>query len=378
MSEKAIAIPGSEGPIEKDDSIGPEFTVFGPRACLPSRPATIRSGRQLLFFLLPTFIQKRWSPSVDSETYKRLHPTAWLDGIRGLAAFLVFLDHLSYSTHDVYTAWGAEGRNREFLKLPFIRFLYNGAAMVAIFFVVSGYALSYKPVRQMRNAEWEPLMQTFSSSVFRRAARLYLPCLASTLMIVALVRMGLYESTREFASDPVRLPGNHEHHPWRYETLSEQLYVWFSKMCSFMNPFTLEIKVGDAAIDIDGHLWTICVEYVSCTTFVHENRPQLISMPHPESVLDPLSGSTRSLSLAVSIPRPWTSMLDDSRAPDGPVGDDSVLRWFSPRGTQIPPGSSCCVEGFQQYRHASGPWSCMVCLVYTVILEWYLLGWPAK
>jgi peptidoglycan/LPS O-acetylase OafA/YrhL len=273
MSEKAVALSESEGLIEQADSIAPHITSFRPRAFFPSRSATIRFGRRLLFFLLPTFVQERWIPTVDPGTYKRLHPTAWLDGIRGLAAFLVFLDHLSYSTHDVYTAWGAEGRNHEFLKLPFVRFIYNGAAMVAIFFVVSGYALSYKPVRQMRNAEWEPLMQTFSSSVFRRAARLYLPCLASTLMIVALVRFGLYEWTREFASDPVRLPGNHEHHPWRYNTLSEQLYVWFSKMCSFMNPFTLEIKVGDAAIDIDGHLWTVCVEYVSCTTSIPETGP---------------------------------------------------------------------------------------------------------
>jgi peptidoglycan/LPS O-acetylase OafA/YrhL len=219
-----------------------------------------RAAKRLLFHLLPTFIQSRLRPPSEP---KPVTPTAWLDGMRGLAAFFVFLDHLSYSTHDVYTAWGTDGANRELLKLPFIRFFYTGAAMVAIFFVVSGYALSYKPVRLMRNGDWEALTGTFSSSVFRRALRLYLPCFASTLMIVLFVRLGLYEGTRELANDAVRFPVRREHHPWRYDTLSEQLIVWMRKMCSFVYPFTLEIKEGDSAIDIDGHLWTIAVEYVS-------------------------------------------------------------------------------------------------------------------
>lgn len=221
-----------------------------------------RSWKQLLFFLLPTFIQSCYSPRRIGQT-RPLHPTAWLDGMRGVAAFCVFMDHLSYSNHDTYTAYGYGSSNYELFKLPFLRFLYTGASQVAIFFVVSGYALSYKPVKQMRNGEREGLLTTLSSSVFRRAIRLYLPCVASTLLVILWVRLGLYEITRDFASNDKLLTGRREHHPWRYDTLWKQLSVWVVKMWSFFNPFDFNMKIGDGALDIDGHLWTIPVEFVS-------------------------------------------------------------------------------------------------------------------
>lgn len=226
---------------------------------IPRWPVVCRSWKQFLFFLLPTFIQSRVRPHQQTSNKAQLHPTAWLDGMRGLAAFFVFLDHLSYSNHDVYTAWGTGQGNREFLKLPLIRYFYTGAAQVAVFFVVSGYALSTKPVRLMRSGEKEKLFDTLCSSVFRRAIRLYLPCFASTLLIIFLVRLGAYDWTRDIANDAERFPIRREHHPWRYDTLSEQLTVWAKKMWSFCNPYTFEIREGDSAIDIDGHLWTIPV-----------------------------------------------------------------------------------------------------------------------
>lgn len=230
---------------------------------VPWWPILCRSWKHLLFFLLPTFVQSRLSPRSKAKPKGRTHPTAWLDGMRGLAAFFVFLDHLSYSNHDVYTAWGTGEGNREFLRLPLIRFFYTGAAMVAIFFVVSGYALSCKPIKLMRDGDWGSLLHTLFSSVFRRAIRLFLPCVASTLLIVFLVRIGVYEWTREIANDPKRFPIRREHHPWRYDTTSEQLAVWAMKMWSFVNPYTFDIREGDSAIDLDGHLWTIPVEFVS-------------------------------------------------------------------------------------------------------------------
>ncbi|CAD0087813.1 unnamed protein product, partial [Aureobasidium vineae] len=227
---------------------------------LPRLSTVSKSWKQLLFFLLPTFIQSRYLPCRTGQK-RPLHPTAWLDGMRGVAAFCVFMDHLSYSNHDTYTAYGYESSNYEFFKLPFLRFLYTGASQVAIFFVVSGYALSYKPVKQMRNGEREGLLTTLSSSVFRRAIRLYLPCVASTLLVILWVRLGLYEVTRDFASNDKLLTGRREHHPYRYETLSKQLSVWAVKMWNFFNPFDFNMKIGDGALDVDGHLWTIPVEF---------------------------------------------------------------------------------------------------------------------
>ena len=102
---------------------------------------------QLCGLLVPTFLHRR--PQNDHDKANTLAPTAFLDGMRGLAAFVVFICHLTYGTFDITRAWGAppdpETQSpavyRDFLRLPIVRLLYSGPPMVAIFFVVSGYAL---------------------------------------------------------------------------------------------------------------------------------------------------------------------------------------------------------------------------------------------
>lgn len=224
---------------------------------LPSGSSLFKLTRQALFLLLPSFVQNSIRPSLQPDSGKPLHPTAWLDGMRGLAALFVFMQHLSYPIHDVFSAWTPEQDYNHFLRLPLIRFFYDGAFMVAIFFVLSGYALSYKPVKQMRNAETDALVQTLSSSVFRRAVRLYLPCFASTLLIVLSLRLGLYEWTRAIANDPVRLPASREIHFPRTKTTGEQMLNWARTMLVFVNPF------NPVRIALDTHLWTIPIEFVS-------------------------------------------------------------------------------------------------------------------
>ncbi|KAG9793873.1 hypothetical protein KCU95_g4653, partial [Aureobasidium melanogenum] len=218
--------------------------------------------KHFLFFLLPTFVQLRLRPELAKP--ERLHPSGYLDGMRGLAALFVFFYHFSYSSHDVLTAYGGTGKpdeHREFLKLPFIRFIYTGPAMVSIFYVVSGYALSYKPVKLMRNKSWKGLLHTLSSATFRRAIRLYLPCFVSTLMIILLVRLGAYDATRGIAYDERRLNQVREFHLPRYKSLWHQMTDWAKMMWIFVHPWSFGTK--DTDIDIDKHLWTIPMEFRS-------------------------------------------------------------------------------------------------------------------
>jgi hypothetical protein len=222
----------------------------------PSRSAVLHAIKRSSFFLLPTFIQTTIRPLDQSKPSRPIHPTAWLDGMRGIASCLVFIFHISYATHDVATAWAPDAK-QDFLRLPIIRFFYHGPAMVSIFFVLSGYALSYKPVKQMRSGETDALLRGLSSSVLRRGMRLYLPCIASTLMIVMIVRIGMYDWTRELANDGERLTGYRDRHAWRYDTFAEQMWHWGTSFLGFMNPFT------GKRMYMDGHLWTIPLEFVS-------------------------------------------------------------------------------------------------------------------
>ncbi|KAI4721536.1 hypothetical protein E4T48_02124 [Aureobasidium sp. EXF-10727] len=225
---------------------------------VPSASSASDTAKQFLVFLIPSPIHNILYPPVEPKSAAPLKSTAWLDGMRGIAALLVFGYHLSYSTHDVYTGW-SEGYH-DYLRLPFIKALYSGPAMVSLFFVLSGYALSYKPVKQMRSGDHDALFSGLASSVFRRVVRLYLPCFASTFVIVVLIRLGFYSRTHELATDGDRLPGVREHHAWTYDTTIEQLWIWIRSFAGFMSPFS-GTGLGQG-IYMDGHLWTIPVEYL--------------------------------------------------------------------------------------------------------------------
>lgn len=260
-SEKADEFDGDEIEIQKAQA----YEAWSQQNVQHSRPLLSScSGlyrciillSELLRYLLPSFIHS--TTPTDQIKSTKLHPTAYLDGMRGMAAFAVFLCHLSYGTWDITHTYGsgAPGENNWLIQLPIVRLFYSGPPMVAIFFVISGYALSFKPVRLMRAHQYEALMTSTSSSIFRRALRLYLPCFASTFMVVCLAQVGVFALTEEFANNARAIK---EHHVHAAPSISDQLSGWFSSMSNFINIFDWSLFAGTT--HFDPHLWTIPVEY---------------------------------------------------------------------------------------------------------------------
>ncbi|KAM3072208.1 hypothetical protein ACMFMF_007602 [Clarireedia jacksonii] len=108
---------------------------------------------------------------------------AYLDGLRGIAAFIVYVDHFS-APHfkGMLDSYGSTPNDNSILQLPIIRLLYNGGPMVCLFFVISGTVLSLKPLTLQNAQHWMHVYQTLSSSVFRRLIRLYLPTTIVTFL----------------------------------------------------------------------------------------------------------------------------------------------------------------------------------------------------
>jgi len=131
--------------------------------------------------------------------------------------------------------------------------------MVSLFFVISGYALSLKPLRHIRARSPAQLSATLSSFIFRRGIRLFLPPAISTLMIVVLLRAGLYEWTRSFAADPTYMRNVQEIHYVRLNSTGEQLADWAHEMFDFVHVWDWDAFAGSTAMDV--HLWTIPVEF---------------------------------------------------------------------------------------------------------------------
>ncbi|KAI1336893.1 acyltransferase [Xylariaceae sp. FL0016] len=222
--------------------------------------------RRAGIFILPSFTHHRLQLHQSNKSRgTKLAPTAYLDGMRGLAALFVFFCHYFYTAFHIAEGWGRDGAHKQVWKLPFVRLLFSGPSMVCIFFVISGYALSLKPLKQIRGARaangggYDGFSRTMSSFAFRRFFRLYLPPMISTFGIVVLLRLGAFEKTRAFAADPTYIKNVLEPHPPLLETTREQLWHWAWEMFQFVHIFGFENHGGSTGYDV--HLWTIPVEF---------------------------------------------------------------------------------------------------------------------
>lgn len=228
--------------------------------------------RRYLIFLLPSFTQAHYFPTEGDLRPRRTHSTGYLDGLRGLAALSVFFFHTTNTVYDqVKYSYGAPvteadaskgyGPNLHVLQLPIVRVLYAGPLAVSIFFIVSGFALSIKPVKLMRSRDESGLLTTLQSAVFRRPLRLFLPCFVSTFIVFVLVRMGIYESTRFISEDPKILTGRWKPHIHRMDTFGQQFYDWFWTAIGMIKFFgwSRERFQGFYS-EYDTHLWTIPIE----------------------------------------------------------------------------------------------------------------------
>ncbi|KAI6370586.1 hypothetical protein MCOR25_004129 [Pyricularia grisea] len=210
--------------------------------------------------LAPSFL-------VDDDEDKppvRLHPSAWLDGLRGTAAFLVVWHHSSlvYFSWRVHEGYGSsQGTEWSYLiQLPIIRLIISGAPQVKIFFAISGYALSYKPLKLARAGRFNEWASALSSSIFRRHPRLFLPAVAILFVGTFAGWLQLYGGTGATEGDkwnahvaiPVRAP------PYK-EAFGEHFADWARTVLSITNPLATDQRRG--ATPYDWNLWTLPMEF---------------------------------------------------------------------------------------------------------------------
>ncbi|KAJ4157202.1 hypothetical protein NW754_008845 [Fusarium falciforme] len=230
--------------------------ILAPVDYLRSTPWRVFLVR-LAWFFVPSFLQGRHAR--EQIRPAKLAPTAYLDGMRGVAALVVLFCHFFYQAFVIAKGWGCNDSHYYILKLPILRLWFQGPPAVCLFFVISGYALSYRPLKLIRSRSSQDFSTAMSSLVFRRGIRLYLPTAISTLMIVALIRSGAYEGTRAFALDRTYMRNVIEPHPTRLKTNYAQLADWAKDMFKFVHVFGWKTHGGST--NYDQHLWTIPVEF---------------------------------------------------------------------------------------------------------------------
>ncbi|KAI0097898.1 hypothetical protein GGR51DRAFT_566079 [Nemania sp. FL0031] len=164
-----------------------------------------------LRYLLPCPLSFRLTsqlpqPAPESYTYTQAtkdphkpssrHATAYLDGLRGLAALIVCLCHYTEENHPNLTPWygvfpnPATALEPSWIQLPFIRVVFSGRPMVHVFFVISGFALSVKALAAVRARDLGRCQKILASAAFRRPVRLCGPPVLSMVLIFGFVRAG--------------------------------------------------------------------------------------------------------------------------------------------------------------------------------------------
>lgn len=174
---------------------------------------------------------------------------------------------MGYSSHDLSYGYGYVGERSKFqdtyrspFRLPIVRLFYDGDVAVCLFFIISGFSLSFKPLRLARAGDMATLANTLASATLRRAIRLFLPLAASTLCIALLVQLGVYNLTTGIANDGVLLTAFREPHPIRsdYGNIFRELWHWANEIFDFVQPWHWN---KDPITMYDIHLWTIPVEF---------------------------------------------------------------------------------------------------------------------
>ena len=211
------------------------------------KPQSLRAvAAQCLAFVRPSFLQRQSAVNgASTSSEKAASPaskTEYLDGVRGVASLIVFCLHWSHVHYpSVNTGWGYQGRTSLWL-LPFIRLVYSGAAMVAVFFVVSGFVLSHRFIQRMHRHEYPELLASLSSITFRRAIRLFLPAFVSSLMAYICADLGL-------VSIPSKVDG---------KTFEHGLPAYLDFLDMESNPWNWD---ADYAGFYNPQLWSIAVEF---------------------------------------------------------------------------------------------------------------------
>lgn len=174
----------------------------------------------------------------------------YLDGLRGIACLMVFLNHfmwfyypasLSGEVAQVHSAW-----DLFWIRTPF-NFFFNGSFAIAVFFVLSGFVLSAPFFHGGRRAE--PLI-----SIAKRIPRLGLPIIGSVVVAFVLIHAHCYFSTE--ASAITRSP-------WSTVALLTTPHLKDLITTPILTLFTWKYPYYNAP------LWTMPIEfYASVLTFL--------------------------------------------------------------------------------------------------------------
>lgn len=102
---------------------------------------------------------------------------------------------LCFARYIVRPSEGPQAHSYIFQK-PFFRLVGQGPAWVALFFILSGFVNSLKPIKLAKAGNVEAALVNLAVSSYKRSFRLFLPATAATVISWFFCQFGVYEIAR--------------------------------------------------------------------------------------------------------------------------------------------------------------------------------------
>ncbi|KAL4894853.1 acyltransferase 3 [Aspergillus ambiguus] len=182
--------------------------------------------------------------------------TTWLDGLRGIAAAIVAFDHYFMGgVLDVaFRSYWADPKNENsrIIQLFPLRIFFAAHAMVPLFFVISGFALSIGLIRARDSPDTttnhrSDFLRRLSSAATRRPFRIYLPVFIIATTSQVLYFCNLYSWS--FGDEVVW-----GRRPWRAPMLHLSYLIRY--LLDITNCIQFHGNPG-----LNGQLWTMPLEF---------------------------------------------------------------------------------------------------------------------
>lgn len=129
----------------------------------------------------------------------------WIDGLRGVASFMVVCGHLCTAFVPWLHAPAPDAKTAPHLfQLPFFRLVVGGRAAVAFFFLITGYVNSIGPIGRSRAGNTDAAFSGIARSALARSGRLVLPTAIATAVTWFFANVNAYHMTKHVDSTWIR------------------------------------------------------------------------------------------------------------------------------------------------------------------------------
>ncbi|KAJ5647280.1 hypothetical protein N7490_003652 [Penicillium lividum] len=132
-----------------------------------------------------------WNPGDSSTKGDPRKSVKWIDGLRGIASFLVVLTHLARAwDYNLFSPRDTADAPPRLLQQPIFRIPWQGRIGVTIFAFLTGYVCALKPLKQSRSGDKGAALFTVGKSAFRRPPRLIFPATIALVISWVVAQFG--------------------------------------------------------------------------------------------------------------------------------------------------------------------------------------------